>query len=298
MTSLSKKNIALNGVLLMLLFSAVTFAQNDKFRFSGINNYDAVKIAGMETPVKPIINIDEAPKKKSVLLAGVFSAILPGAGEFYSESYLKSAIFLGVEVASIIVGEIYNKKGDNQTAFFQNFANKNWSVVRYANWTIANAKKINPDVDASLFNVFDSNGDVIWRKLNDLENAIGQGTNYYSHRLAFYGEQQYYEMIGKYPQFKAGWDDFSDGPEAYLYDYPLSSNFHYYSHERGLANDYYDVAAKAVMVIVTNHVLSMFDALWTASSYNKRLQMNVTLKPEQAGYRLEYSTVLNLRYNF
>ncbi len=60
--------------------------------------------------------------KKSPFLAAVFSLVVPGSGELYAKSYLKAGIFLAVEATLITVGIIYNKKGDNQTNNFQNYA--------------------------------------------------------------------------------------------------------------------------------------------------------------------------------
>ena len=191
------------------------------------------------------------PAKKSPFLAAAMSAVVPGAGEVYNGDYLKAAIFVAVEATAITFGLIYNKKGDDQTTFFQNFAEQHWSVKRYALWTITNAKSINSDVDPSTYNVFKSDGNVDWGELNRLESDLG---SYYSHRLAYHGEQQYFEMIGKYPQFNPGWDDFGDENTPYVYGDPLTAKFLYYSKERGKANDFYNVASKAVIVIVTNNI--------------------------------------------
>lgn len=276
------------------------FAQKDKFVFTGNSGYDVIQIMNMPSAPQRIIPPDEAPYKKSVFLAGALSAVLPGAGEFYSEEYLKSAIFLGIEAAAITIAIIYDKKGDDQTSSFQAFANEHWSVNRYAKWTLIHANSINSDIDASDYSstLWDGSGNINWSVLNDLETAIGKGTNYYSHRLAYFGEQQYYEMIGKYPQFNPGWDDFGDENTAFQYGDPVTARFNFYSGERGKANDYYNVASKAVIVIVTNHILSLFDAVWSAASFNKRLNANISLKTEQVGYRTEYFTTLNLKYNF
>ncbi len=248
---------------------------------------------------KPALVIpDNLQNKKSVVLAGVLSAVLPGSGEFYSEEYTKSAIFLGIEATAIILGLIYDKKGNDQTDLFQGFANQHWSAERYAKWTVVHARSINPNVSTALLDVFDTNGKVIWNKLNSLETAIGQSTNYYSHRLAYYGDQQYYEMIGKYPQFNPGWEDFGDENTPFQYGDKLTDKFYYYSGERAKANDFYNIASKAVLVIFTNHVISMFDAIWSAASFNKNLQINVSLQKEQIGFKVDYSTMLNLKYNF
>ncbi len=233
--------------------------------------------------------------KKSPLLGAVLSFAIPGAGQFYSKSYIKSFIFLAIEATAITVGLIYDKKGDDQTEFFQNFADKHWSVNRYAKWTLTNAKKINPQVNPEDYKIFNPDGTVNWKELNRLESAIG---NYYSHHLAPYGDQQYYEMIGKYPQFNVGWDDFGDENTPFTYGDPLTENFIYYSHERGKANDFYNIAYKAVIIIITNHLISAFDAAWSTSRYNKSLQFSAELKKYDFGYRIIYYPQLNLRYNF
>ena len=55
--------------------------------------------------------------------------------KFYAESYWKAALFLAVEVAAIGVSPCTNdKKGNDQTSFYQDFANGHWSVVKYAQY--------------------------------------------------------------------------------------------------------------------------------------------------------------------
>jgi hypothetical protein len=234
--------------------------------------------------------------KKSPLLAAALSFVVPGAGEFYSESYLKSAVFLALEAAAITVGLIYDKKGDDQTTFFENYANEHWSVQRYAKWTVTNATTINSGIDPSSYNVFNSSGSVNWKELNRLESDLG---SYYSHRLAYYGEQQYFEMIGKYHQFNPGWDDFGDENTPYVYnsdENSLTENFRYYADERGKANDFYNVASKAVIVIVANHFISAIDAAWSAARFNKNLELSAELKKLELGYYVEYYPQLNIKY--
>lgn len=234
--------------------------------------------------------------KKTPILAALMSFALPGAGEFYSESYLKAGIFAAIEVGAIILAVTYDNKGDDQTDFFENYANENWSVYRYANWSLHNASTINPEIDPSNYNVIDEQNNVNWNELNRLEGDIG---NYYSHRLAHYGEQQYYEMIGKYSQFNVGWKEFGDDPaKSYVFGDHLVNQFDYYSVERGKANDFYNISKWAVIAVVTNHFISALDAAWTASRYNKSLKLNVSLKEEQIGFYKEYNPQLNIKINF
>ncbi len=282
-------------VAIFILVSALYSQENHYRKLTGHLFFDS-RITYLESAAKfKVEDQSDVIQKKSPLLSGVLSFALPGAGQFYSERYLKSVIFVAVEVAAIAVGLIYDKKGDDQTISFQNFALSHWDVKRYAKWTVKNAASINPLVNVTEYNVFDINGNVIWTELNRLESAIGK---YYSHRLAPFKDQQYFEMIGKYPQFNVGWDDFGDENTPFTYGDPLTSKFLYYSIERGKANDFYNIASTAVIVIISNHILSAIDAAWSAASYNRDLSISSEIKKVDFGFRTFYYPQLNLQYNF
>jgi hypothetical protein len=286
-------------LLIILFCSQLIFAQNkNDERLSGILYADSkITFDNSFTSSQQNSNFT-IENRKSPLLAAVLSFTVPGAGEFYSGSYIKTAAFIAVEAAAITVGLMYNKKGDDQTNFFQSYAENHWSVQRYAQWTLDHATIINSNVDPSKYNVF-NNGKINWDELNRLEGDLG---SFYSHRLAYHGEQQYYEMIGKYQQFYHGWDD----ADPSLNDYQQikakldagGTKFMYYSVERGKANDYYNIASKAVIVIVANHIISALDAAWSASRYNKNLEVSAKLKKFDLGYSTLYYPQLNLQYNF
>lgn len=295
----------MKNYLMILIVCPFSFAYSQNIevsnlQLSGVLALDS-KVSSVKTQhTKYNSPLEDNAAKKSPLLAAGLSLILPGAGEFYSESYLKTAIFLAVEAAAIIVGLSYEKKGDDQTIDFQNFADKHWSVIRYAKWVTnpVNAKKIKADINLSNYNVFFANGKVNWNELNKLESDLG---SYFSHRLPFYGEQQYYELIGKYPQYNVGWDDFGDENTPFEYKADrsnLTKKFVYYSVERGKVNDYYNVASKAVLVVFANHIISAVDAAWSAHSFNKNIQMQATLEKFQSGFTSYYYPQLNLQYRF
>jgi hypothetical protein len=207
--------------------------------------------------------------RKSPWIAGALSLVVPGTGEFYAASYWKAALFLAADVALWAAAYSYDKRGDRQTDIFQDYANTHWSVVRYALY----ARETLAPPDGNYSDLFIPGTQdrpaweqVNWSVLNAMERAIGgtaQG-QYYSHALAPYNDQQYYEMIGKYPQFNQGWDD---APSSFQYGDPVTARFHFYSSERAKANDYYTTASTFVTVAVVNHVLSAADAAWSASSY-------------------------------
>ncbi len=240
-------------------------------------------------------NSNSLAVKRKPGLAALYSAAIPGAGQVYNKQYWKTAIFALVEIAAITTTYLYNKKGDDQTAYFHQYADAHWAVTRYAKWTEVHATEINSNVDPSQYNVFNSDGSVNWRELNRLELAIG---SYYSHQLAPYGEQQYYEMIGKYTQFNVGWDDFGDENTPYHYGDPVTPHFAYYSHQRGLANDYYDVAKWGYITILTNHILSAVEAAWSAHKHNRSLKVRMSMNRFNSGYSVVYYPQINFNYRF
>lgn len=241
--------------------------------------------------------------RKSPFLAGALSFAIPGAGEVYTGNYIKAAIFLAVEVAGVVTAIMYNGKGDDKTDEYEGYANEHWSAARYAKWTLANLETLNPDLNPEEYNnvfIDDARTQVNWNALNDLEEDVSkyEAGQYYSHKLAPYGDQQYYEMIGKYPQFNVGWDDFGDESTEFEYGDPVTKRFEFYSGERGKANDFYDIASAAVKVLVGNHIISAVDAAWSAGQFNKNLEMKMNMKSVNLGFRKEYYPELNVRYNF
>jgi len=281
-------------VIIFLLFSVKSFSQIDNnFQLTGNLNADSkILLNNYKSDLPVNLIIIQTENKKSPLLAGLFSAILPGAGEFYAESYYKSAIFFAMEAALITVAVIYNKKGDDKTNEFENYAdnvtdNSGWSVVRYALWINQYKGKniqINPNTNLKPWER------VNWNELNAVEREI----NGFSHTLARHGDQQYYEMIGKYHQFSPGWWDYKGGSN----NFEISPSYAYYSGLRGDANDLYNVSTKAVVGIYVNHFLSVLDAVWSAVSFNKNIALKFRMDAVQVAENYDMCPTIYLKYNF
>jgi len=282
----------IHSALLIILFVSSIKAQNfnQQKYFTGNLNTDAKQVlSDYIEPNNPQFSFSQE-NKKSPVLAGVLSLLIPGAGEIYAEEYLKAGIFIAIEAAVITTAVIYDKKGNDKTIEFQNYADENWSVNKYAEWTLTHLPTLNSSLNAADFNVFNTNGSVNWGELNRLERAIGKG---YSHSLPPYGDQQYFELIGKYPQYSAGWNDFNSD------DYhDVSPNFLFYAGERGKANDLYNISSKAVIGIYINHFLSTLDAVWSATNYNKNLAVKVRLENIQLTDYTEFVPTLYFTYSF
>lgn len=207
--------------------------------------------------------------RKSPLLAGMMSMIIPGTGEIYAGSYWLAGMFAALEGAGWYFNLHERKLGDEKTVAFEQYADRHWSVVKYAEWLNENAKNypggedavhidIHPDTDLPHWERVD------WEQLHQTEMAIPQ----FSHKLEPHGEQQYYELIGKYNQYSYGWDDKHAG------DYwDASPRFLHYSQMRGTANDHFNTANTIVNLLILNHVASALNAAWAAARFNESVDL-------------------------
>jgi hypothetical protein len=254
------------------------------YAFSGDLRLDLEQAISL-SPLRPdSLEIDK--QKKSGLIAGAMSLALPGAGELYVGEYWKAASFLAAEAGLWIIYAAYETKGDDQTRLFESYADDYWSVVKYAQWVEQYGLALNPDADpAKLSNLYNQSNPsappwerVYWDRLNNAEIEIGKRTGtFFSHQLPIRPEQQYYELIGKYPQFNPGWADANvDNTNFHT---ALTQRFLDYSKMRGEANDFYNIASTATKLLVLNHILSALDAAWSASNHNKRVTMEAHIVP-------------------
>lgn len=280
-------------LFIAVLLMSFSFAQQKaELNLTGNLSFDSKSILQeFKTQETAPLNLSNSTDKKSPILAGLFSVVVPGSGELYSGEYWKAAIFGVLEAGLITAAIIYNNKGDNKTTEFENFAdnvtdNSGWSVVRYAQWINQYKDKniqINPDPNLKPWQR------VSWEELNTVEREI-QG---FSHTLAPHGDQQYYEMIGKYHQFSSGWWDFNGGSN----NSEISPAFKYYSGLRGDANDFYNMSTAAVIGIYINHFLSGLDAVWSAVQFNKNLAVKVRMDSYQLSDKTELFPAVYLKYN-
>lgn len=240
-------------------------------------------------------NLGAKKKKKSIGLGLLFSALLPGAGEFYGEDYLRAGIFFGVELLAWGTYFYFQGKADNQTEDFQAYADQYWDVRTYARWLkdqqFPSSGGINPD---------EPNRDVLREQIMVCERVN------FSHTMPEYGSQQYYELIGKYQNFQAGWTNLNHvptrDPGPYNYQTYKDPIFLDYANERQKANDFYDYAKIGPITAVINHVLSALDAAWVVSAYNNKLKMETGFRIQNkvSPYTYQYKQVptFNLSVSF
>jgi hypothetical protein len=261
-----------NAVIVLGLSTTTLWAQVPRFsRLELIRNCDCEQRNELDKARQADFAVRMAPafyfvdsltivspqRERSVGKAFLLSAVIPGAGEFYNKSFLKGLAFLGVEVGAWAVFAIYTESGNEKTDEFENYADSHWSEDKYWRSIADDARK---------------NGQVIdpndRRSLREYEQAS------FSHFLPETPNQTYYENIGKYDQFNAGWDDSISG-EARKRD---SANRSLYTRMRKKANDQFKIATYGTSVVLINHVISALDAAYTTYKFNREIKASMGME--------------------
>ncbi len=221
--------------------------------------------------------------KTSSLKPMVASLVIPGFGQYLNRSpWWKTVLFAGVEVASIAGYISWTNKGDNITKEYENWADEHWDMNNWVNGS------------AVLLSDIQSSG---YPEVNDVRidgshhiTIIVNG-RYESSKILMgnpnieYVELRdwdFYEGIGKYDQFVAGWDDArlnweiinKNIKEGEIELIVMTPNKQHYLELRNDSNVLYKNAKFAASVLLFNHIFSALDALWNANK-NKELSYNL-----------------------
>lgn len=218
---------------------------------------------------------------KSPFVSGTLSVILPGSGQIYNRSsFWRTALYLIIEATSWYCYFLFDKKGNDLTISFQNFADDHWDVGRYINWIQKNYKNWNDSlIDKTIIKnnldsiyISDDLNKKNWERIDfDKLNKIERSITPFSHTLYNHGEQQYYEMIGKYSQFRSGWDDHNfNGDTIKIYDPSFTStNNTDYTYQRANTNKILGYTNVVIATIILNHIASAIDAVISSNTNNK-----------------------------
>jgi len=256
-------------ILFILWIPVMIFAQK------GHNDSDAWSRCDVELRMAMLGNSEmttdsgtyeaESKSLKKPGLGLMMSAAIPGTGEMYAGSWVKGAVLLAAEVALWVGYVHYTDEGDRRDQEFRAFADKYWIERDY--W-LAMAEDASMEPKWSHLSAVDS--------LNYLEYLnIENGLRVYerqrqdlSHSLHVVKDQQYYEMIGKYDQFREGWAD-SDSTTAIIT--PLRNEYEDMEYKM---DSMYKKAGLCTMVILANHVISALDAVVCVNRYNRRFRIS------------------------
>lgn len=245
-----------------------------------------------------------APAGKSIPRAVLFSAAVPGTGQIYARSYLKAALFMAAEVTALAINIRYNSLGRKKGREFRRFADQNWDERRYWSYLYNRLREGNtPDGLPNFSMVTDEQGRLlldpsvypqareILRQYEDASYVPG-----FSHRLPKTKTQQYYEMIGKYPeQFGNAWADASFDAFYSGFTNMVTPMISQYTSLRNASNHFYDVAGYGTAAILLNHVLSAIDAGFTTRGFNRR---HLKVSYHSVRYKDEFVNMFGLTIPF
>ena len=251
-------------------------------------------------------NIYESNRKKLVEIS--LSALFPGLGHFYSKNYKIGAIYSAVDIIGWIGRENYISKSKKSSSIYKEFAQEHWSLSRwfkyYFNPIGNNADQIEDwfthiTQDGSEIEIpfkrpweqahdirFYYNGSVVSTKQKDIYNEICNtdefqdfvcnaeleeinskvGNPVYSHH--------FFEGIGKYNLYFAGWDDSGEGYlETINGDIIYTDNKKYYENNLRANHKYNNnTASDFLSLLLINRAVSILDVILRKN--NKNLSIN------------------------
>jgi hypothetical protein len=217
----------------------------------------------------------EPVQPKSPTKAFLLSALLPGMGELYAGSN-RGYIFLGIEAASWITFASYRASGNDKEDEMYAYADRNFSIAAFEEGCVGQPGQ-------------------------PCQEALDAINNFYEN-----DKGEYYEIISKNAIYKPGWgvdvqpdgsftyencpvdlncppDPTQPGQEAayraWVADQAAAQDGDYASYN-GLRDDRNSLDSKArgaTMVVLVNHLVSAFDALLVARSFNADLPQGVSM---------------------
>jgi hypothetical protein len=246
---------------------------DDRFQPAlNLNTTEFILSDTTEDTIKDSVTLVNYPAKPML-----YSLILPGLGQYKNGDPLwKSAIFIGVEAASIVGMLQWNKQAEDIRKQYELFGDNHWSIINWVENTLLNpvtgliqyedfkldgTHKLELHLSGSLaeaFGVFVSS-----------DSLVTHPEWIYSDELSIFQDQHFYENIGKYDQFVGGWDD---AFEWYIVEKTVEDTIEIilmtpykndYNNERDKSNQYLKLANYAVSAIMFNHVISGIEAVLT-----------------------------------
>ena len=294
------------GLLGLLIFVSFTFAQNLSLSNgpSRRQQLSAYMQYGDQDQAQDTVAYSFA---KSPALAFMMSAAVPGVGQFYTEKKWWAAGFLGAEILGW--GFWYNRKtvGEDLEDEYKSWADgQNGDKWDFYQWvdnynsehgfshnmeayltdsegnmiegtTFELFQEINGQTKLIFDDMFDEEGDDIV-KVDDQEllNILEENNISVDEiQVVPVRSRDYYENIGKYDQFTAGWIDFDSDT---LYKEGIRMD---YMNKRDESNQALKLATKSLTVVMFNHLFSALHAQFAAKHYSDDAD-----KPEQMGWNL------------
>ena len=221
----------------------------------------------------------------------LLSLVVPGLGQVYNKEPLwKPGVFIATEIVSITSIMYANKKADEIRMDYQKFADENWNVKDWWNFTQSgpeviennglyftdNKLKAMRDYVGTHHLTIHLKGDLV--SLFNTEFLTSDSLSILSgyldsDDLSMVKDRHYYENIGKYDQFVGGWSDVSTGwyweekdvgdSTEIVIKTPMKQS---YLDDRYKSNQWLSFAKFSISAMMFNHVISGLEAVWANRS--------------------------------
>ncbi|NND71719.1 MAG: hypothetical protein HKN43_09070 [Rhodothermales bacterium] len=267
---------------------------------------------------------------RSVPLALGLSIVVPGAGQAYNRQWIKGALMLATDVALISGYSVWRTRGRNGEDAFRAVAHADWKPDQYAMWLndyadflVADHGAVVTAPDAVIPSGVDFSNPENWNvettvvvteffeQIRAIESQMFHpetGASF-SHRLPFFGEQQYYELIGKYFQFAPGWSDYASWKDSNGFTISIdpersdgngekinvTDSFYDYASDHAHSQTLLRRASRVSAFLFVNHVLAAADAAVFSKLHNDRIAARLTVVPVEDG-KISAAATLRIRF--
>jgi len=223
-------------------------------------------------------SLNNIESKTSSLKPMMASLVIPGFGQYLNQSpWWKTAIFVGVEVVGIAGYVTWTNKADDITKEYENWADEHWDMNSWVNGSailLSDIQRENPSVNDVRIDGSHHITIIVNGKYESSHILLDNPNIDYTELR----DWDFYEGIGKYDQFVAGWDDarlnweivhknIKDGEDELIV---MTPNKQHYLDLRNDSNVLYKNAKFAASALLFNHIFSALDALWDTNK-NKEL---------------------------
>ena len=284
-----------------------------------LNYYLIFKLTLLIVLIMPLAGQDTSKvivKDDSTFYPGkplIMSLLIPGLGQVYNkEPIWKPSLFIATEIVSITSIFYANKKADEIRLNYQKFADENWNIQNWWNFTQSgpatvennglyftdNKLKAMRDYVGTHHLTVHLKGDLV--NLFNTEFLTSDSLSLLSGYLdsddvTMVKDRHYYENIGKYDQFVGGWSDVStnwyweekdvgDSTEI-LIKTPKKQS---YLDERYKSNQWLSFAKFSVSAMMFNHVISGLEAV-----YANRINKNNKTRKDSKDINLDLGLLFN-----
>ncbi len=234
-----------------------------------------------------LVRTVERSGEKSPKRAFLMSMLVPGSGEFWGGSKTRAALFFGLEVLGQGIRLNWDGKGSDLEDDFRVRADTTYNPWNYLAWRDSRNSRFSSITHALPCSAEVKSAPSSLPVPDAIRDCLGTD------------KQQFYELIGKYDQFVAGWDDVYRDDEAgnrvEFTEVDSAENFQSdtrlsYEIDRNESNKYLKRASTIGGVLLVNHVFSAIDAARVARALSEGQDEAVIDRRTRFGLALGGST--------